>query len=828
MPAITTAQLEALPAILLLGARQSGKTQTITSWSALFNLFTRDEAGNLVPEYRQQADGYRSYEIVEYIVEIDGTHFRLFDVPGEVLETPAATVPNQVTGAQMFVRTLLGLRPRVVGVIAIATPPSGAGGVGWIADTAQVQADGGRAIGEDNAVKQLRAVLEMVQTVVEQRLARPGDPAPAVVVQIGFADLVAWPEGIDPLFKLHASLRAGSAARLTREGLGERAPVFAGLDELSNKTFGWLEAVRREVPGFAFRSVPACNRHGRPNSLPRHNVGASLLCLVDEIQRPRVEAERRAEQARKTRRRVLTFTGALVFALVATLGGLAALAFRAPEVLPGPVAVAACTHLGKPEDHCGCAEVLAGQGAGVSFRERFDLIAPYTTQCRQSLLYPESSRRSQTMGLAAQVELARGILAPAEFDLARYEAALKSGGQPGSLRGPMPWYPASSPAQVQAVQMLQALAAGEQAIESVKPAEAVAAGDRAEFGAMLKVLAGAKKTATCLGDWQRARESGNWKAPAASCGREGERLPAELQPCFRADAALGFADASLAPAPPPLCGSENACSRGTGLEGLLLRAPKPDPFTFANLAARAGSAEELSQCIGRARGAIPPHLFLLRLLGPARYEDRQALVRAAEDGQFAGVAELLRREWVVAEAGRHVGATARGRAAPARLPMLPLRHAVEAACALVEVPALYAPPASPLPWREGLEVDPLAAESPLTHRARAALALLAAAGDMRTPQSAGCELTAAVALLRLPPGPEHAALQGRVNAVLQMFESARAAPEAAVTLAASARLRCRLQRLFARSAVDSPDILECAVPAADAGVAGTPATPPAR
>jgi hypothetical protein len=232
--------------------------------------------------------------------------------------------------------------------------------------------------------------------------------------------------------------------------------------------------------------------------------------------------------------------------------------------------------------------------------------------------------------------------------------------------------------------------------------------------------------------------------------------------------------------------------------------PKPDHHTFANLAARASSRDELLQCMGRTLGASPAHLLLLRLLGPSSYEDRQGVVRSAGDDAWLAVNEFLRRDWVVAESGHRLGAP-KVRAVRARLAMLPLKHVAEAACALVDVPAMYAPPATPVPWRESMEAEALSAETPVTHRARAALALLTAAGDARTLQSAGCELTAAVALLRLPAGPDHKALLSRLNAAFQMFEAARDVPEVAITQAAVARLRCRLGPAFAPSAAAAAD-----------------------
>jgi hypothetical protein len=818
---LSPAELAGLPAILLLGARQSGKSQTLSSWSAQFEMYERSDSGTLTPVVKRRKEEIRSPTITEYIFEIDGALIRVFDVPGEVLGNTA--------GAELMLGQLLALKPRIAGVIAFAMPPCDSGEVGYIEDRTQLLADLGKELGEVQVVEQLRSVFELVQGFVAQRLRHAGTPAPAIVVQIGFADLVVWHEDdTSRLCELHNRLRPGGSSAMNWRALKSREPVFAGLDEVARSTFSWLGRLRRAAPGVAFQCVPVSNEAARPlvsretepgtrrrtSNLPSHNIGASLQCMVDQIEGPRLRDLRGRQQATAAG---LAFLG-IVFAAGLLYAGVAR---WAPDWLPAPMAVNACSNVSQPEQRCDCMEVLARNALAVPFQQRLELISPFVAACGQQMLNAMPPKRPMMMGLAAQVELARGAVAPAEFSAARYEAAVQANGRPGTFPGPMPWFPADGGAQVKALQAVQALVEGGAGAEPAKLAEGFSAVERAEFSGLLRVLSGTKGSSSCLTEWKRARDNGTWKSLAAHCGRDGERLPAELQPCYRADAALGYPDGAPQPTASP-CAAESACSVGKGLEALLLRAPTPDAQTFANLAARTTTPQEFSQCVGKALRADHSHLLLLRLLGPGSFEDRQTIVRTASEEQWPAVSEWVRREWVVAEAGRRVGAP-KGRALPQRLPMLPLKQVAEAACALVDAPAMYAPPTTPIPWREPMETSDLAAENPATHRARAALALLTAAGDGRTPQSAGCEVAAAVALLRLPPGPDQRALLSRLNAALQVFEAARDAPEGAATAAAVARLRCRL----GPSAAPSPEIAARFVetygcgPAAEAGAAQT-------
>ena len=786
MPRVVSAlELAALPSILLLGARKSGKSQTLASWSMMFRLYERNDAGELIPVVKRKKEEIRTYAVAQYVVEFDRSLFRVFDVPGEVLEATA--------GAELILGQLLTFSPSVAGVIAFAVPPrEGDDEVGCINDPEQLHIDQGQELGEFQVVEQLRGVFELVQGFVRQRLRQSDAADPAIVVQIGFADLVAWrDDDMGRLCSLHNELRPGISSAMTRHAWRSRASVFSGLDAVARSTFGWLARLRRAVPGIAFLCVPVSNEAGRQPNMPAHNVGASLLCVVDQIAGPRIRAE-------WERRRVTVAGLALVAVLALAVGSYAAIARWSPGSLPSPLAVSACTNVSQPEERCACVDALARNATHLPFSTRLELISPFVAACWQDMLNVEPPGRPQQMSLAVQVELARGAVAPADFNAARYEAALQAGGRPGEFAGPMPWFPAGSEGQQKALQAVQALMEGTPAPEAARLTEGLTPVERTEFGALLRLLGRAKATSACLNEWQQARASDNWKPLATHCGREGQRLPAELRPCYRADAALGFPESVPKPVTSP-CATEDACSHGKGLEARLLRAPRPDHHTFANMAARAETPEELAQCVGRANNANPAHLLLLRLLGPGTFEDRLNVVRSAGDEPWPAVSEFVSREWVAAESGRKLGAP-KGRAASRRLPMLPLKHAVDAACALVDAPAMYGPPATPIPWREAMETEPLSAATSATHKARAALALLTAAGDGRTPQSAGCELSAAVALLRLPAGPDHAALLARLNAAFQVFESARDLPDFAATQAAASKLRCRLGPGFAPSA----------------------------
>jgi hypothetical protein len=779
-------------AILLVGARQSGKSQTLASWSTQFNVFKRSETGELLPVINQGKVAFRSYEITEYVIEVGESLFRVFDVPGEVLESRRVGDPNETTGAGRMLGHLLTLQPRVAGVIAFVVPPCEEG-VGCIEDRTQLTADMGKALGEVHVVEQLRGVLEFVQGFIGQRLHRAGEPAPVVVAQVGFADLVVWREGdLSRLCELHKALKPGTSSELSWSALRTREPLFAGLDELARSTFKWLDRARRAVPGVDFVSVPVSNEAVRQRNMPTHNTGASLLCAVDQIERSRLRGMR-------TRTQSMLAAAGVFFVFLAAFG----VARWAPNWLPAPLAVSACSTIGQPADRCECVEVVARNATDHAFRRRLDLISPFVLACAPGMLDAAPHRRPQLMSLVAQVELARAAVSPGDFSSARYEAAVQAGGRPGTFSGPMPWYPADSPAQLRAIQIVQGLVDGSQRPDAVKLASGFEEEDRAEFGGLLKLLSSAKSTSACLREWRQVRESGSWKSLANHCGRTGERLPPELQTCYRADAALGYAENSSPLSGSP-CSTEVACSRGRGLEAVLFRVPSPDQHTFANLAARAATSEELKQCMTRAVGANSAHLVLLGLLGPGSFEDRQALVRTVGDEQWKEVSEFVRREWVEAESGRRIGTTNR-RAIAQRLPMLPLKSAAEGACALVDAPAMYSPPTAAVPWHESMEVESLTGETSLTYRARVALALLTAAGTGRTPQSAGCELAAAVALLRLPDSQDRQALLVRLNGAFQVFEGARDAPDAATTQAAVARLRCRLGPAFAPSAAVAAD-----------------------
>jgi hypothetical protein len=815
--------LKALPAILLLGWPRSGKTQSLMSWSMPFRIYKveRDDNDQLAMDaiVEPARSGFRSPDLTEYVLEIGGSLFRVFDLPGEVLTQGRVIAPDQNTTAGRLLLKLLRREPRVAGVIAFAVPPSDRdrAAVGFIHDVTVLKAYEADELGVQQTLTQLQCIVDMVEGFVWEQLRDPAISAMALAVQIGFADLVHWdPRDKARLERSYGGSRPGSSSKLGWLARRTRASLLHDVDAVARATFSWLDEVKYQASRLECWHVPVSNAEPARQKLPSGHSGAGLLCVADRI----VGSRARRAAIRST----LTIAGVVLGLTIGTLGALhEILARRAPELLPVPLDLRACQDSGLSAERCACPGVLARANAGGSLGERLGLLSHFMAACRPQSLASDFPQRTELLGLAAQFDLANAAIAPSEFDAARFEATIKAGGRPGTFAGPTPWYPAESVGQVRVMQAIASLAGEGRIPDATRLAGSLNPKEQEEFAVLLRLLTKTTASAACLNEWKSARELGFWKPAVARCGSEGERLPEELRSCYRADASVGFAQITGQPSN-AFCANDSGCDVGVGLEALLYRVPKPDHDTFANLAAGATTSAELSRCLGRALGASHAHLLLLRLLGPGSFQDRLSIARSIGDDEGPSLNDFFRKPWVVAESGRRVSLV-KGKAIPQRAPMLPLKDAVEAACALVDVSALYNPPATLISWREPLQTEQLDAESLATFKARAALSLLASAGGTRTVQSAGCEVVAVVTLLRLPGVQESSAWFARLNSSLRTIEKVQGLPEASATAAAATKLRCRLGLAFARLAAGIPDFAASfGCPTEFTGVPQIPAT----
>lgn len=776
-----------LATVLLVAPRAFGKTQTLARWTEHFNVYAGRPQEHSDPSEairftlcpRGAIHRVATGQIEEYVVEVNDELIRVIDLPGEILNRNQVVVGGGESEADRLQRQLRQRAPNIQGIIVFTMAPEGPGRRGFLNDPQALAAEGAEARTLHEVYYHLHDSMEFIQRCLPTMGRAPGNVP--IAVQIGFCDLVFWGSGAEGRAGLGAMERTFSALwpgtkntpPFDPEAIRARHAIYDSLRKSVPTLFQWL-AHAGDVDGgadlrpplgayqeFDVLYYPESNRGQEFARLGVHNPAFGLLYLADRIfGTPIVIADERARQdrareRRRSRRGFLAATAGL-FTLGLCIAGvlLREVYLKLPHKLPDWMAVRSCQDFSVPTaTRCDCVRILANVSYGETLADRLKMLANYEEACWSTghdLMTADPVLATAVMRLA----LARALPQPQAFMRDRVTRAVQMGARAELGPASAPWYPASTKGEIAMMKwILSAMQGPSHPLEPV--IRALSDEDRGQYTALMPLLTAAASSKDCLAQWAAAREDGSWPQAQAVCGAAAATLPRWLWACFLADAPPAAAKERKghvqAATKAVRCDGESTCKTGPGLEELLFHVPEADAFTFANLAAACQSADDFHHCLDKTKGLSREHRLFLDLLGPVPFAERSKAALALEQSDLVAMVELLERPWVAlngrSNERRMHGASGTARA-KLRLPVLPMRDVVEAACALVaDEPPVGAWGSGPLPWRAMESFEPLDMSAAEIPRAQLAQRLLgeAATHDLRW---AGCQLTALMTLSR--------------------------------------------------------------------------------
>lgn len=732
---ISDADLKALPAVLLVALRCSGKTQTLRSWAAHFRFRVVDrqtgeqdaEAADheLVP-FHETGAASRTGQVQDYVAEVGGRLLRIIDVPGEIVD-------DATPRAGTFRAALARLAPRLRAVVVFATPPVDLPEVrvprGKVTDVAQFGPDAAAAVPLDKqaSLAQLHRALTFAEGTAS--LLGTALESCAVVVQVGFADLTDLAGDADALERYRRTCEPvwATGAHLTFEPRAVEARLrgYGAVSELAAEAFPWIrESALRSWTQLEPAIVLQSNRDRL--GLGKHTRVMGLLRAADATLGR--EVVRGARRARRRRAAALAAFAASILAAVAGVVHVARGWF--PQLLPAAVAERSCldTDVGAaPERRCACLDLLLRASPEHDATLRARMVERFRTACGD-FTADALPRDGALLAAVVQADLAHGLAAPADLCPSKLRAAVRAALPLPRGRPAAPWYPATTPGEVAAVTWLHAALGGAPASSPREVLGLLGAGERARYGAFARMLEAAAARSDCFTAWARARGGEPWSAVARACRAPRVALPAAVAARLIADVpgrppALRVA---AEPSPGDSCGVE--------LATLVLEPPEADWLTTLNLAVLGpGRAAEILK-----EGPSPPAAVgqILALLQPdAAYGLRLQLAAALGPASLREASDFLRLPWEELETGARHGFEPRP---DGRVAVLPATAAPAAACALLGLPEDGL--AADVHWDD---VPPLTPDHVEVLRARLALQL---AGAGRSPRAA---LARGVATLRI-------------------------------------------------------------------------------
>jgi len=544
---ITQADLNKMPAILLIALPCSGKTETLMGWAESFKIFsvnrqsgdrTSDpESLELLP-FQPTGSASRTTLVQDYVVEIDGCRLRVIDVPGEIANKENRQAGNYRTRLEEF-------QPNLRGVIVFVVPPTNEP-QGKILDASQFKSDVGGAdpLDTDSTKRQLQCSMDFTESLI----SRQGTSSMqcTVVVQIGFADLTDFAGKIDEIdtYRKECQTIWPVAESLSLKSVADVAARLRHYDRVSRtaeRQFPWLDGAliryRALNPWFVLQSNKNrvnLGKYLRVMSLiymADQEFGRALIEKNDEAKRELLRKQKEDRRRRARRIAESLVMSVTVFAVCAWLGYT-----RFPEFLPDSLAVSSCreTDLANPARRCACLDILTRTGGGGTLEQDLHILEPYRGSC--SAFAEQHVQKDQTMlPPLVRVELARALVNPGESCLPKMRDAMSE--------LPLPRDPNAArmfPARTQGETALTLWLAD--AIDGKPPKSAhallsdISDEDRGRFPRFVEMLGKVGGVSDCYQAWVRARQNGSWSVVASSCNMPNVVLPAKAAERLLADA----------------------------------------------------------------------------------------------------------------------------------------------------------------------------------------------------------------------------------------------------------------------------------------------------
>lgn len=594
----TPKEIREIPAIILLGMQEAGKTETLRSWmrpSPIEDKFNVSSEGD-VEEWQnpeQMATGF----VQEYCFKLDDEVFRVIDVPGEI------TNPDNPQSSVWLEE--VGKRAGTVGAfLLIVEPGTDAQDGGGVARPENMKT----AFTADQTLMRFNDHTLSTATTLREKFGVQQDGL-SWAVQIGFSDALVFGGSDEENRRLRREysetcnlwMPTTEPFSFREKAIERRLDHYDSISDKAKEAYASLiEKIlerRGELDPFVY--LQSNRDHGG------HQCRLGLIYFADQMYgKPKLEAaaeEKREQRRRKeldeksrraTRRRRVGVAIGLTIACYL-------LCF--PALQPSCLAVQTCLLAPGPKisTKCGCVPVLADEMASRTppwpATDRLRPIAPYLSFCRAD----KSSRDGELASTLLRVELLRAIAEPEQVRLDKMRELIAAGARWQTSGEALDISPLIASEQTLAGFLLDATKTNERrradgelllralSSEAVAHREAVSQVERAS------------RVVPCIESWAAARAKGNWADAQGNCSSATRRAMS-----------LPMVRLLQADMPPPLSRiremDRDAVPRaiaGSSLFDLLVPVPAPDGLTWANAAAGSDDGNAFSSFLDRGRKA---------------------------------------------------------------------------------------------------------------------------------------------------------------------------------------------------------------------------------